>query len=218
MYQIKLFVIYPQIPVNIRPALKTRDWMPANALRCLPVQIANQYGYEILCNEDMFIYWNGGPNYEDITSESKYVVSNSGNGFFSIHTNLVVRTPPGVNLWVQGPINGIQEAKPITAIIESDWNISQLSMNYKIMHVGQTVYFKQDEPFCTIFPIQRKYEENFKLTMEPLGNNQTEYDNFMKQRESFISSNGHRENQYRRGLYHNGEACPVDHQVRLTHK
>jgi len=34
--------------------------LPKNALRCLPLMIAAQRGYEIIINESFSITWNGG--------------------------------------------------------------------------------------------------------------------------------------------------------------
>jgi len=49
--------------VDIRPAPVERDWMEATnqryAYRCLPLNIANAYGWEVLCNAGFLAMWNG---------------------------------------------------------------------------------------------------------------------------------------------------------------
>ena len=49
--------------VEIRPAPVERDWMEATnqryAYRCLPLNIANAYGWEVLCNAGFLAIWNG---------------------------------------------------------------------------------------------------------------------------------------------------------------
>src|SRR5277367_4965853 len=50
----------------IRPASATRDWMDGTQLsfayRCLPLNIANAHGWEILSPVGFEAIWNGGPN------------------------------------------------------------------------------------------------------------------------------------------------------------
>ena len=50
--------------VDIRPAPVERDWMEATsqrfAYRCLPLNIANAYGWEVLCNTSFLATWTGG--------------------------------------------------------------------------------------------------------------------------------------------------------------
>ena len=47
--------------VDIRPAPVERDWMEATsqrfAYRCLPLNIANAYGWEVLCNASFLAMW-----------------------------------------------------------------------------------------------------------------------------------------------------------------
>jgi len=67
---------------------------------------------------------------------------NGGNGFFSFHTGLVFRTPVGVNTYMSGPPNLIiPGVQPMTAIVETDWNTSHISMNYKLTDPGRHCSF-----------------------------------------------------------------------------
>ena len=51
---------------EIRPAPLERDWMNATpdrfAYRCLPLNIANAHGWELLCPAAFSAIWDGGPH------------------------------------------------------------------------------------------------------------------------------------------------------------
>ena len=55
--------------VDIRPA-PVNDWMEATnqrfAYRCLPLNIASAYGWEVLCNASFLAMWTGGSGIDAI--------------------------------------------------------------------------------------------------------------------------------------------------------
>jgi len=57
-------------PPPLIPARPDRAWMDAyparHAYRCLPLAIANTYGWELVCPANLSIQWNGGPSISDI--------------------------------------------------------------------------------------------------------------------------------------------------------
>lgn len=221
MEEIKLYVIFPEFPVMVKPAVKSRNWMPVNANKCLPLQMANQYGYEISFYEDISVHWNGGSNKNDITCfPTKYdLVTEAGQGIFAFPTNLIVRTPPGVNTCIQGPVNVYREGlQYLSAIVETDWQSTQLNMNFNIINPGTTIHFKKGEPFCVFYPVPRKYEQTFSLSIEPLANNSEEFDLFQSQWLLLTDDKSVRDGKYRRGQRFDGSKCPInDHQTRIMH-
>ncbi len=54
----------------VRPAPAERDWMDGTpdgyAKRCLPLNIANAHGWEILCGRTIAAIWGGGVSKSDI--------------------------------------------------------------------------------------------------------------------------------------------------------
>src|SRR5438128_10478669 len=58
-------------PPSLRPAPTTRAWMDRipdhHAYRCLPLNIANAHGWEILSPCAFSVTWNGGVDPADIT-------------------------------------------------------------------------------------------------------------------------------------------------------
>src|SRR5258708_2950554 len=99
------------------PARPARAWMDTfpnrHAYRCLPMAIANSYGWEILAPSTFSIYWNGGPDVKDIHFESHdgyselshFAMSNFSHGIVTFHTGYLFRTEPGWNLLASGPFN-----------------------------------------------------------------------------------------------------------------
>jgi hypothetical protein len=100
--------------VDIRPAPVERDWMEATnqryAYRCLPLNIANAYGWEVLCNAGFLAMWNGKTTNDAIIIQADPgttapAVSHFGHGILTFHLPCLFRTEPGAELMVQGPIN-----------------------------------------------------------------------------------------------------------------
>jgi hypothetical protein len=158
--------------IDIRPAPATRQWMDETlqhfAYRCLPLNIANAHGWEILCPETIFATWNGGRKLSDITvmpaSAAKDVLSHFGHGILTFRVHAIFRTEPGYDLQVQGPINRPKDAiSPLTGIIETDWSPYTFTMNWQFTRSNATVEFAKGEPICHVFPIQRGLLE----TVEP---------------------------------------------------
>jgi len=221
--KIKILVVDTNFPVNIRQAVPNKH-LPQNALKCLPLMMACQYGYELLINEGFTITWNGGPNnsdtkvvWDDSHVQHRNIYINGGNGFFSILSNVILRTPIGVNTYITGPLNhfsaGIQ---PMTAIVETDWNIVRFAMNFKLMKPNRSVKFNAGEPYCRFFPIERKYEEKFTVSIERLADDKKEFDTYIKWQNAINEGKDTRSGKYRDGLYPHGDECPIsDHQKKL---
>src|SRR6185503_1989240 len=105
--------------VTIRPAPLERDWMDGTpehyAYRCLPLNIANAHGWEVLCPNGFSAVWNGGGNKEDITiapdgNERCPATSHFGSGILTFQLGCLFRTDPEFDLIAQGPINRPKDA------------------------------------------------------------------------------------------------------------
>jgi len=151
----------------IQPAEATRDWMDqtrqAYAYRCLPLNIANAHGWEILSPVAFDAVWNGGPNIEDLIVELPPDIASLappssffGAGILTFHIDGLFRTPPGWNLWVGGSPNRPKDAiYPLTGIIETDWSPYSFTMNWRFTRRNHRVHFDAGEPICFLFPVQR---------------------------------------------------------------
>jgi hypothetical protein len=84
--------------VDIRPA-PVNDWMEATnqrfAYRCLPLNIASAYGWEVLCNASFLAMWTGGSGIDAIVIEPEpgtiaTAVSHFGHGILHLPSALPV--------------------------------------------------------------------------------------------------------------------------------
>jgi len=151
--------------VNMRPAPVERTWMEETgdrfAYRCLPLNIANAYGWEILCNAGFTAEWNGENGLDAVSvlpdeGTTASAISHFGNGVLTFHVPCLFRTEPGYDLMVQGPINRPRDAiVGLTGIIETDWSPYSFTMNWIFTAAATPVRFEKDEPFCHVFPVKR---------------------------------------------------------------
>lgn len=165
--------VYPGWKPWIRAASSRRDWMDGTpesfAYRCLPLNIANAHGWEILSPCGFEAEWNGGPAVEDVAvrldgaAEPFAPTPLFGQGVLTFHVQGLFRTPPGVDLWVGGPPNAAKDAiAPLSGVVETDWSPFTFTMNWRFTRANQPVRFEAGEPFCLIFPLQRGLVEQVR--------------------------------------------------------
>jgi hypothetical protein len=152
---------------RIRPAEATRPWMDASpeafAYRCLPLNIANAHGWEVLCPCRFEAYWTGRGGQEDVivrtppdVQEVDRPVSLFGQGTLTFHVQGLFRTPPGWNLWVGGSPNRPKDGiAPLSGVVETDWSPYTFTMNWKFTRRNHWIRFEKDEPICFVFPVKR---------------------------------------------------------------
>jgi hypothetical protein len=185
-------------PPRVRPASTRRQWMDDTpgkfAYFCLPLTLANTHGWEILCDGNHTIYWDGndGISATQITSTGGRLVnptSHFGSGIVTFHTGLLFRTDEAVNLWVTGPINSPKDGiAPLTGLVETDWAPFTFTMNWKMTRVG-SVEFRDGEPICHIFPVMRGLIEDVEPTFTTPDQNDAErFETWRKSREDHNSS------------------------------
>jgi hypothetical protein len=151
-----------EIP-QLRPAPVERPWMEATtsrfAYRCLPLNIANQYGWELLSPVSFEAEWDGG----DHTTAIKITqlddgwpepMTHFGHGVLTFHVNCLFRTDPEVQLMVTGPINRPKDGiYPLSGIIETDWSHYTFTMNWLFTRPFHPVRFHKGEPIAHIMPV-----------------------------------------------------------------
>lgn len=149
----------------IRPASSRRDWMDRSpqgfAYRCLPLTIANSHGWELLTLAAARAMWTGGDLPDSLRIESAAPaplapVSHFGCGVLTFHVPYLIRTPPGLNLWIGGSPNHSKDGiAPLTGVVETDWSPYGFTMNWRFTRAHHWVSFDEGEPFCFFFPVQR---------------------------------------------------------------
>jgi len=156
-------IAYPTVahPPKLRPAPSGRAWMDAlpeaYAYRCLPLTMANAYGWEICSPVAFEAVWNGGITKADISiasdDEGLMPTSHFGSGILTFHVGYLFRTEPGISLMAQGPVNRPKDAiSPLSGLIETDWSTYTFTMNWMFTRADTPVRFERDEPFCHVFP------------------------------------------------------------------
>jgi hypothetical protein len=172
--------LHPGWEPLIRPAEPTREWMTATpeafAYRCLPLNIANAHGWEVLCPCAFEARWSGGTGIDQVdiklatrTKPEFAPVSLFGQGILTFHIAGLFRTPPGWNLWVGGSPNRPKESMyPLTGVVETDWAPFTFTMNWRFTRAYRWVRFVEGEPICFFFPVQRGYLEEFQPNFVPM--------------------------------------------------
>jgi len=151
--------------VQIRPAPLEREWMDSSdqrfAYRCLPLNIANAHGWELLCPSGFSAHWNGLWSKQAVSIKpdlgtSAPAVSHFGHGILTFHVPCLFRTDSGVDLFITGPINRPKDGiAALTGIIETDWSTYSFTMNWRFTRADTKIRFEKGEPYCHLFPIER---------------------------------------------------------------
>lgn len=184
--------------LDIRPAPVERDWMDASdkrfAYRCLPLNIANAHGWEILCPSTFTAIWNGNVSIDSVCIQPSYhtvapAVSHFGQGTLTFHIPCLFRTEPGFDLMIGGPVNRPKDAiGPLSGVVETDWAPFTFTMNWKFTRKNVPVRFEQGEPFCHIFPIRRGEVEEVDPELRLLSEEpelREQFEQWSKQRGAF---------------------------------
>lgn len=168
----------PELP--LKPASPNREWMERtegrNALRCLPLLIANQAGWMVLNTHRVVVVWRGGNSAADLhvvyhPTSPDYIAGRTlfGHGILTWTIPYLFRTPPGYNLLVRGPANWPKDgASPLEGVVETDWTEASFTMNWQITRPKQPVIFEVDEPICMLVPQRRGELETFRPRIREL--------------------------------------------------
>jgi hypothetical protein len=227
--------------IDIRPAPHDRKWMDDThnrfAYRCLPLNIANAHGWEMLVPAGFRASWAGdnGPQGVSVQPDSPEPhipligVSHFGHGVLTFHVTCLFRTEPGYDLMVQGPINRPKDGiAPLTGIIETDWAPYSFTMNWLFTRAPMSVRFEKGEPFCHFFPVKRGELEQCRPRLRKISENpeiQRQHTLWQESRKGFIEEMAQpgtvaNEEGWQR-LYHRGlepernTKVAVDHRTRL---
>jgi hypothetical protein len=234
--------LHPGWEPLIRPAEASRDWMTATpqsfAYRCLPLDIANAHGWELLSPCTFDARWAGGVNSDQVdirlasgSRPDMAPVSLFGQGVLTFHIPGLFRTPPGWNLWVGGSPNQPKEGiYPLTGIAETDWAPYTFTMNWRFLRRNHWVRFEAGEPICFFFPIQRGYLETVIPKFMPMESEpelMLQFKEWSQSRGAFharmashapISGSDTWQKNYYRGMDANNQPAVADHSTKLRLK
>jgi len=163
---------------------KKRSWFVPDFYRCLPLTVANTYGFLIASDFDFSVTWTGGDTPEDIIIERDNevlipktggnpflnnkikVTSHFGLGMFTIGLPFILKTPPGINLLTMNPPNYINpNLSVLSAAVETDNLRHNFTINVRMQIPNITVKYEKGAPLAALLPIPRHFANNFSLVM-----------------------------------------------------
>ena len=224
--------------LEIRPAPLERDWMDQTnqrfAYRCLPLNIANAHGWELLTPSGFTAWWSGSPAKNaveflpDPGEATTPAVSHFGHGVLTFYLPCLFKTEPGFDLFVTGPLNRPKDGiAPLSGIVETDWSPYSFTMNWMFTRKHTEVHFAAGEPYAHIFPVARGALERIEPEIRLLSEEpemEREYKSWSASRLHFNAdlekegSEAQRERwqkSYFRGYKPSGAPSPEPHQSRL---
>ena len=149
---------------------KKRSWFTNHFYRCLPLSIANQYGFVLTLPFDIELTWDGTEPIEGVTIKIEKnaswfsVTSLFGSGIVTIITPFFLKTPPGVNLMTINPPNYIlPNITVMNGVVETDNIRGPFTFNIKLQIPGITTTLKKGMPISGIIPIPRYFADGFTL-------------------------------------------------------
>jgi hypothetical protein len=188
-------------PHVMRPASPSREWMNEalvrNPYRCLPLSIANQWGWEVLSMASFDVTWNGGNALGDITFKHisgppLYLPkSHFGEGTITWHTGYIFKTEYPYGLYVSGaPNNPKPNIIPLSGVVETHWLPFTFTMNWRFTQPG-TVRFTEGDVICQIFPVDLEMFNNVEVELKRLDSDpqfKADYTEWSTRRAEFLSN------------------------------
>ncbi|TRO96345.1 hypothetical protein FKB34_04635 [Glycocaulis profundi] len=228
---------------TVRPARRERGWMDDTpqsfAYRCLPLAVANEHGWEVYTPTGVTARWNGGVAVEDVEAElddplmaSKpgAAMTNFGSGILTFEMGFLLRTPPGWNIWVAGPVNDPKDGiAPLSGVIETDWSPYTFTMNWRFTRPGE-VRFEAGEAIAHFFPVRRDLFDRVTPELRTIHSDPKTYQQMdawrlsrgdftqrlREQEESAVEEKWQKD--YYRGFMPDGSRGPADHKIKIRPK
>ena len=161
---------------QLRPSPARRHWMDdlPHAYKCLPLVVANQWGWQVLCPTDVVVTWDGRDELEGLRVEVApqfvpAIKSQFGAGIVTFSPPWLFRTPPGWDLYLKGPSNRWKpNCVPLEGVIETWWLNYTFTLNWKVVQPG-TVVFRQGESLGQLLPVPHRTFEHATAMEAPIG-------------------------------------------------
>jgi hypothetical protein len=165
--------------MEIRPANPSRAWMDnsinKNPYRCLPLIMANSYGWELVSKSEVTAEWNGGQFPGDLLVEkisgSCPPISHFGEGVLTWHTGYLFRTEAPYGLYVTGsPNEPIHNMVCLSGIVETHWLPFPFTMNWRFTAPGK-ITIKEGDVIAHVFPIRLDLFGDVQAEMKKIDEN-----------------------------------------------
>jgi hypothetical protein len=161
---------------SLRPSPQRRQWMNENphAYHCLPLVIANQWGWQVLCPTDVRVTWDGSPGLGGlrVAVDPRFapaIKSQFGSGIVTFSPPWLFRTSPGWSLYVKGPGNRWKpNCVALEGVVETWWLDYTFTLNWKVVEPG-TVDFARGESLAQLVPVPHETFADAVALEAPIG-------------------------------------------------
>jgi hypothetical protein len=194
---IKLNYVFDKTAFDILPGNVKREWMDktnGHAYKCLPLNIANQYGWVVHSPIDLIATWDGTNGLDAIKvypEKNGYFSSHFGHGILTLNVDFIITTSKNISTYVKGVSNfNIDKIYPLEGIVETDWLPFTFTMNYKFHALGATS-IKKGDPLFMFFPINRSFLEDIEIKSGNIKEDRElseKYNEYSKSREIFLNN------------------------------
>lgn len=216
----------------IKQASVKRTWMDNTqekfAYRCLPLSIANQTSWDVLCPSSIKATWEGnvsasGVKVEYLDNHSfRFAGSEFGHGVLTFHVDFVISSSENTCLYVKGPANSYKKnINALEAIVETHWLPFTFTFNWLFNEPGEVI-FEKGEPMFTFFPFCFDYIESFKTEVDFIKNDKkfaSDYQAYSDSRKNHIQE-GHTNGEswqkyYMKGISPNNQKANSNHKTKI---
>jgi len=150
-------------------SMKQRDWMNKNphAYRCVPMSIANTFGWDVILPETVTLEWNGGIGQHDVkVLKGTCFNPHFGSGTVTMQGSYTWETEEGMQLMVMPVPNQDQwDLVSLSAIIETDRLMYPWFLTCQLTRPG-TFTFRQGMKLARVIPIRVEDVVNANITIE----------------------------------------------------
>jgi hypothetical protein len=170
---------------EIKKGTTTRSWMDFTdykfAYGCLPLIIANEMGWDIICQTSFKAIWNGNNDKDSIVIQyldndnpnNQQAVSHFGHGVLTFMPGFLFQTEKDHNLYVKGVPNLIKDSiQALEGVVETDWLPFTFTLNWRFTRPNTWVEFVKGEPVGRIMPYPRNYIEEFSPAIKHIETNE----------------------------------------------
>jgi hypothetical protein len=160
----------------LRPSPVRRQWMSEHptAYQCLPMVVANQWGWQVLCPTDVRAAWDGSPDPRGLHLAvdprwAPAIKSHFGRGIITFSPPWLFRTPPGWDLYAKGPSNRWKpNCVPLEGVVETWWLNYTFTLNWKVVEPGE-VAFARGESLGQLVPVPHATFRGAEASESPIG-------------------------------------------------
>jgi hypothetical protein len=163
-------------PFRLQPAGSKRPWMDdavnKNPYRCLPLSMANSFGWEILSEAHFTAEWDGNnaPSGVKIKHHDGYGTPSShfGEGTLTWHAGWLFQMEYPYGLYVTGaPNTPVPNVIPLSGVVEAHWLRYSFTLNWRFTQPG-SFEVKIGDPIALIFPIDLTVFDNTEAEIRSL--------------------------------------------------